>query len=263
MIPFTKASAYGNDFLIVESVAYDGNRHALTRKLCDRTHGIGADGIEWVSAGDPGVSEVTAHLINADGSDAEISGNGTRCVAAYVAHADPRRRHIRVATGAGVKVCELTSVSATTYGFSTVMGEARAQEKRTLHVSGERIDGTFVDFGNPHFVLIGNSLPENWREIARSIQALSRDFPEGVNVEFVIVESDQRIHSWFYERGAGETSSSGTGSCACSIACRLSGMIADALEVVAPGGAQTVEFRDDGVHLHGTAELICRGEAYL
>src|SRR5690242_11750454 len=122
MIPFVKASACGNDFLIIDESAYSGDRHALTVKLCDRSRGIGADGVEWMSGEESGESDVIATLINADGSDAEISGNGTRCVAAHIASKNPAQRSIRVKTGAGVKTCDLVSVSGASYGFTTAMG---------------------------------------------------------------------------------------------------------------------------------------------
>lgn len=263
MIPFSKASACGNDFLIVEESAYSGDRHALTIKLCDRTNGIGADGIEWVGKAKPGEWDATATLINADGSDAEISGNGTRCVAMYLASKNPKRRLLRIKTGAGIKPCELMSVSGNSYQFSVVMGRASVGTFRAVKLSGDvTIEGTPVDLGNPHFVITGDSLFGDWRQMAQGVQALEEEFPHGVNVEFVIVRNRSHIQVVFYERGAGETRSSGTGSCASAAACRAAGLIDDSVSVTAPGGTQTVEFVHDELILRGSAELICRGEAW-
>ena len=117
MIPFCKASACGNDFLIVEESAYSGDRHALSIKLCDRTHGIGADGVNGLGRRNRMSGDATAALINGDGSDAEISGNGTRCVAAYLVNQNPKRQLLRIKTGAGVKSCESMSVSARAISF--------------------------------------------------------------------------------------------------------------------------------------------------
>jgi diaminopimelate epimerase len=264
VIPFVKASGCGNDFLIIEESAYSGDRHALSIKLCDRTRGIGADGVEWISPGDPGESDVTATLINADGSEAEISGNGTRCVAAYIASQDPRLRSVRVKTGAGVKICDLSSINGASYGFATAMGPTWVDPLRPLKLEEEvLVEGRPVDLGNPHFVITGESLFGDWREMAQKIQAMTSEFPHGVNVEFAIVRDRRSVEAWFYERGAGETRSSGTGSCAVAAACRAAGFVDDVVDVIAPGGAQTVEFRGDDLILRGNAELICRGEAWI
>lgn len=259
MIPFVKASACGNDFLIIEENAFAGDRNALTRRFCQRTEGIGADGIEWVSSRVGNAAEVRARLINADGSDAEISGNGTRCVAAWMVERNPQLRSVCVGTGAGARACALVSISGQSFRFSTDMGAVKVGSR--LRVAG--VEGLAVDPGNPQFVVLAARLPGDWREIARRIQAQQRDFPAGVNVGFAIVETRQSMKTYFYERGAGETQSSGTGSCAAAAAAHRAGLIEDVVEVHAPGGTQTVEFRGDDVVLTGTADIICRGEAYL
>ena len=264
MIPFCKASACGNDFLIVEESAFSGDRHALSAKLCDRTDGIGADGVEWVGEAESNEWDATATLINGDGSAAELSGNGTRCVAAYLVNQNPKRQLLRIKTGAGVKSCELMSVSANSYQFSVAMGTVWVGAARALKLSEElTVEGTPVDMGNPHFVITGDSLFGDWRQIAQKVQALEGEFPHGVNVEFVIVRNRSHIQAFFYERGAGETRSSGTGSCAAAAACRSAGLIDDSVSVTTPGGTQTIEFVHDGMILRGSAELICRGEAWV
>ena len=260
MIPFVKASAYGNDFLIIEESSVSASqRHEVTRKLCHRTTGVGADGVEWLAPGVVGESDTVATLINADGSDAEVSGNGTRCVAAYLVQRSPAKRHLGIATGAGVKGCELVSIHEQTYTFAMHMGQVREVADR--EASG--VNGTFVDLGNPHFVVFVDTLPSNWREIARQVQACSAVFPRGVNVEFVTVHSRASLSAHFYERGAGETSSSGTGTCASAVAAHHAQLTNAHVEVRAPGGAQSVELRNDGIVLHGSASLICAGEAWL
>src|SRR5277367_5357749 len=127
-IPFTKASACGNDFLLVEGRHASGDLSALTRRLCDRHRGVGADGVEWLF---PDVeADVQARLINADGSEAEISGNGTRCVAAEIVSREAKKE-IVVRTGAGLKTCRLISPQEgqrddrqrSTFEFETDMGQ--------------------------------------------------------------------------------------------------------------------------------------------
>src|SRR6266852_9602355 len=117
-IPFTKASACGNDFLIVDAERATPEIHELSRRLCDRHHGVGADGVEWLLPG--GDVDAGIRLINADGSEAEISGNGTRCVAAYGCEEQGKEK-ITLQTGAGLKVCTLTKRVESDYEFETAM----------------------------------------------------------------------------------------------------------------------------------------------
>ena len=122
-IPFVKASACGNDFLLIDgSVSPPAQIHALTKRICDRHDGVGADGVEWMLPHRS--ADVEVRLINADGSEAEISGNGTRCVAAYLC-SEQGKEKITIQTGAGLKTCVLTSRNDWEYEFEIEMGEAR------------------------------------------------------------------------------------------------------------------------------------------
>ncbi len=118
-IPFVKATAYGNDFLIIRKEFQGDAPAGLTRALCDRHHGVGADGVEWLSDEDGHAARI--HLINADGSFAELSGNGTRCVAAHLV-ACGGGEDLLIATDAGSKRCQLTGRSGNRYDFLTDMG---------------------------------------------------------------------------------------------------------------------------------------------
>ena len=154
-IPFVKASACGNDFLLIDSSVLGGTMTAedvaaLTRRMCDRHEGIGADGVEWMF---PHFSvDVEIRLINADGSPAEISGNGTRCVAAYVC-AEHGKDRISILTGAGMKVCVLTSRRGSEYEFEIEMGEATVESELALKVGAGEVRGVPVSMGNPHYVV--------------------------------------------------------------------------------------------------------------
>src|SRR5689334_23564578 len=117
-IPFVKASACGNDFLIIDGMHAPSDLVAFTRNICDRHNGVGADGVEWLFPAQD--ADIRARLFNADGSEAEISGNGTRCVAAYLCSQNPRQQ-ITVRTGAGIKTCVLTARSENIYEFETAM----------------------------------------------------------------------------------------------------------------------------------------------
>jgi len=256
-IPFLKASACGNDFLIIDGTLAPANPEELTRRLCHRHDGVGADGVEWLYPA-PGV-DLEARLVNADGSAAEISGNGTRCVAAYLCSERKGERFL-IRTGAGDKLCNLTAQSGHRYEFETAMGEPQVEEQRSLKVAAGVISGVPVSMGNPHFVSFVEGFPPDGQGRASEIQA-NAIFRHGVNVEFVIVHDAHHIEVRFFERGVGETLSSGTGSSAAAAAAIATGRAQSPLRVAAVGGTQFVRW-DDQLYLRGSADLICRGEFF-
>jgi diaminopimelate epimerase len=270
VIPFIKASACGNDFLLIDlecikSAAIGGSLssdlHALTRRLCDRHEGVGADGVEWMYPHPS--ADIEIRLINADGSDAEISGNGTRCVAAYVC-ASQEKEKITIQTGAGLKTCVLTARAESEYEFEAEMGEAAVGAELALRLSGGRseVRGIPVSMGNPHYVIFVPEFVENWQTQAAEIQRSSR-FPHGVNVELVVIDGKHDVTARFFERGVGETQSSGTGSCASAVAAMAAGQAESPVRVHTPGGTQSVRKEKDRIFLRGSARLACRGEFFL
>jgi diaminopimelate epimerase len=258
-VPFVKASACGNDFLLIDAALAPSDVANFTRRICDRHDGVGADGVEWMS---PHFStDLEIRLVNADGSPAEISGNGTRCVAAYVCSTQGKER-ISILTGAGLKVCTLTGRSDSEYEFETEMGKATVDPELVLRISTGEVRGIPVSLGNPHFVIIVPEFTRNWQSQAAEIQNLAQ-FPEGVNIEYVVVDSKFDLRARFFERGAGETRSSGTGSCASAIAAMTAGRADSTVKVHAPGGTQTVRRQGDNIFLRGPAHLVCEGEFFL
>ncbi len=269
VIPFVKASACGNDFLMIDSTVLESatasgdlagqDIAALTRRICDRHEGAGADGVEWMY---PHASaDLEIRLINADGSKAEISGNGTRCVAAYVC-ASQQKERITIQTGAGLKTCTLTGRSESEYEFEIGMGEATVGTELTVQLAAEKVHGIPVSMGNPHYVVFVPQFAENWQSRAAEIQQ-SREFKQGMNVELVVIDGKHDITARFFERGVGETQSSGTGSCACAVASIATGQAQSPVRVHAPGGTQIVRQEKGEVFLRGTARLVCRGEFFL
>ena len=255
---FTKASACGNDFLIVAGADGFGDLPGLTRRLCDRHNGVGADGVEWLFP--DAEADTMARLINADGSEAEISGNGTRCVAAEIcSHSE--KREVVIRTGAGLKTCRLMERRRATFEFETAMGQAIVGEQLTIEAKSLRAVGTRVSTGNPHFVIVVETFPEDWQRQAALIQAQPQ-FPEGTNVEYVRVRGPQEIEIRIFERGVGETQSSGTGSCASAVAAISNRRVTSPVTVVAPGGMQKVRWEEQ-VYLRGPATLVCRGEFFV
>jgi diaminopimelate epimerase len=256
-IPFVKASACGNDFLLIDRTLAPEDMAAFTRHICDRHEGVGADGVEWLSPHFSADLEIT--LINADGSPAEISGNGTRCVAAYICSTQPKER-ISLLTGAGTKICSLVGRRDSEYEFEMGMGEAAVQSEMTVRIGSKQIRGIPVSMGNPHFVTFVHDLPREWQGLAGEIQRNTHFAQHGVNVEFAEPRGKHDLHVRFFERGAGETQSSGTGSCAAALAAMAIGRADSPIKVHAPGGTQTVRKEGKNIFLRGTARLICHGE---
>ena len=256
-IPFVKANACGNDFLIVEGMNPHANLSALSRKMCNRHRGVGADGVEWLFPADD--ADVHARLFNADGSEAEISGNGTRCVAAYLCAKESKEK-IVIRTGAGLKVCTLRSRKETEYEFETAMGEPQVGTELSISLPSVAVDGIPVSMGNPHCVIFVNEFSVDWKTEAAEI-VRQPQFKHGINLEFVMVRDRANIDVRFFERGVGETRSSGTGSCAAAVAAISSAKAESPLQVHAPGGVQTVRWEKE-VFLLGPAQLICRGEFF-
>jgi diaminopimelate epimerase len=271
-ISFVKAHACGNDFLIIEeSLAH--NRHAaLARKLCSRNTGIGADGIEFLDRRTDGTYFL--RLFNADGSEAELSGNGTRCVAAWLA-ASEGLQHVAFGTHGGTRTCRLLRRDGADYWIQTGMGIPRVLP-RTIEIPGiaTSIPGAMVNVGNPHFVVFIDSKSTDieaaddfsshgltWQALG-AIIAIDPLFPFGTNVEFVRVLSPTEIAFRIFERGCGPTTSSGTGTCASSAAAMVLRNTARELSAVAQGGTQQVAWptNDSEMFLTGTAEIICTGE---
>jgi diaminopimelate epimerase len=262
VIPFTKASACGNDFLIIEGMHAPSDMAGFTRRICERHSGIGADGVEWLFPDQKNEADVRARLFNADGSEAEISGNGTRCVAAYWISLNGGDA-VSVRTGAGIKQCELVSSEHGRFLFRTHMGAPMVGDEFPIKMAFGETRGVPVSMGNPHFVVFVDDFGPGWQGEAAEI-GKHHDFKHGINVEFVRVVDPGAIEVRFYERGVGETLSSGTGSCAAAVATIASKNIGSPLEVRAPGGAQRVEWSkpDGAVSLTGPAELICRGQFF-
>lgn len=258
-IPFVKASACGNDFLLIDGALAPPDIAAFTRRICDRHEGVGADGVEWMVP--HFTADVEIKLINADGSPAEISGNGTRCVAAFVCSQLGKER-ISILTGAGMKVCSLTDRRNSEYEFEIEMGDAVVSPELVLTMNGSQVHGTPVSMGNPHYVMFVRDFAADWQAHSAGIQRLPQ-FPQGVNIEWVAVDSKHDVRARFFERGAGETLSSGTGSCASAVAAIAAGFAESPVKVHAPGGTQTVRKEGSKVFLRGPARLVCSGEFFL
>jgi len=272
LIPFTKVHACGNDFLIVTEDDAQGRDWAeLTRRLCARNTGVGADGVEFFRWTGICAGHITLH--NADGSHAEISGNGTRCAAAWMALKMDARAgdEMRIETDAGLRVCRIDAVSVggiNTIDITTGMGVPAFTPCTVQLADGAEIGGVNVSMGNPHFVIVAENAEfavdgRAWQAIGAEICA-HPDFPNRTNVEFVRIVSPREVELRIFERGVGPTASSGTGTCAAAVAAIAFNGCQSPLRVVAPGGAQTVTWNDTAAELTltGPAAMIAWGEAW-
>jgi diaminopimelate epimerase len=256
-LQIVKSHAFGNDFLLLneDSAPARADRAPLARALCDRHRGIGGDGLIVFRLAGPLCASMA--LLNADGSYSEISGNGIRCLAAWLAGeagAAPGAV-ITIDTDAGSKLLELLERADAGFVFRAAMGQPEAVTRASLDVGGQLVDVVTLRVGNPQCVVLGEVTEARLHNLAAAL-AVHPHFPAGTNVELASVESPDRVRILIWERGVGPTEASGTGACAAAVAAMSYGGAAREVLVDSPGGTQRVEWRDDGLYLTGSAEII-------
>ena len=266
-IPFTKAHGAGNDFLLTWiNEAPREDRAAAARAICERHTGIGADGWLLVSQPPPGEKnyDCAIELYNSDGSLAELSGNGTRCAAAFLSDVGLAGKTVRIQTGAGIKSLELLERSGLTFAFEMNMGVPLFPEGDSISIeifSGQ-LSATIVDVGNPQCVVQVTGFESRWRDIGAEIER-HRRFPKRTNVSFIHPVDQQTLEVRFWERGAGETMSSGTGSTGAAAAALRLGLVKSPVTVVTPAGPLQLRAEGQEIYLIGPAQIIGGGEFYL
>src|SRR3954463_4716884 len=258
-IMIVKAHAFGNDFVLVESRAVQGTKNlpALAQAICARHRGIGADGLIVYSTTPSGAS---MRLVHAEGSRSEISGNGVRCLGAWIASqrgvAMPgQQAPIEIETEAGVKRLELLACEEGRYTFRASMGAPERIAREQITVAGAVVDAVTLRVGNPQCVVLGDVTSERLHTVAAGL-AVHPHFPEGTNVELAELETPGRVRILIWERGVGPTEASGTGACAAAVAAIKFAGADRSVEIASPGGVQRVEWTDDDLFLTGWAELI-------
>jgi diaminopimelate epimerase len=266
-IPFTKAHGAKNDFLL--TWAYEAPRSGLpetARAICDRNTGVGADG--WIlitPAASAGPAwQAAIRLFNADGSEPELSGNGTRCAAAFLLDSGAvPRGDVRLLTGAGVKHLHLVKSSGLCYEFEMNMGKARLdgdQVSFPLPLAAGPTEVTSVNVGNPQCAVFVDSFPADWATLGAEIERHLR-FPQRTNVSFVHAIDRHTLDVRFYERGVGVTFSSGTGSTGAVAAAMFRGLVDSPVRVLTPAGPLDLRI-DESYYLTGPAEITAGGEYY-
>ncbi|HPR40998.1 MAG TPA: diaminopimelate epimerase [Candidatus Methanofastidiosa archaeon] len=273
---FTKMEGLGNDYVYIDLFSEDmpsEDLPELARKLSDRHFGIGSDGIVLILPSD--TEDCRMRIFNSDGSEAEMCGNGVRCVAKLMY--DGGRHNagtVRIETLAGTIVARVKNRDAFLADVEVDMGEPILEAgKIPVSIEGERaiqvpigVDGeelvfTAVSMGNPHCVIFVDGIED--RMIERWGPLIERHpmFPERTNVEFVKVLDDGNIQMRVWERGAGETLACGTGACASVVACIVNGLCGHDVSVRLLGGTLRIRWQGQGpVIVNGPARIVFTGE---
>jgi diaminopimelate epimerase len=258
-IPFTKAHGDRNDFLITPAleVPPDADRASLARAICDRHTGAGADG--WIIVSPSGEADAAIELWNSDGSGSGLSGNGTRCVALYLLENHRATGNVRILTGAGLKHLRLLERRGREFVFEMNMGRPRVEE---LQSTLESADVTILNVGNPQCAVFVSDFDFDWRALGGRLEHHPR-FPHRTNVSFVQVRDPGIIDVRFWERGAGETMSSGTGSTGAAAASVARGLTRSPVQVRTPAGTLIARWENEDIFLTGPAEIVASGEFYF
>ena len=250
-----KTHAFGNDFLLMDEgeLPRQADQAGLARAVCDRHRGLGADGLLVFSQPRDWPARASMRLLNADGSRSEISGNGLRCLAAWMAMRGATA--FEVETDAGPKRLRLLAREGTRFTFSAAMGHPEQVRQERLVVGGAPVQVVTLRVGNPQCVVLGDVTEERLHGLAAAL-AVHPHFPAGTNVELAAVHSPERIRVLIWERGVGPTEASGTGACAAAVAAMSYGGAGRDVHVESPGGTQRVEWREDGLYLTGWAQVV-------
>jgi diaminopimelate epimerase len=279
-IHFTKFHGLGNDYLVIEPKDLNeiDNLNDFARRICSRHYGAGGDGIAVVSKSETEAADFRVRIFNPDGSEAALSGNGTRCAAAYLYFkrfwSGPQ---LRLHTRSGLKRYFLKQKLGTgKYVFESELGQPKFDTRSIpmsikpplekvieypLEVNGDAFPITALQMGNPNCCIFVDDFNDlDWRRVGSLIENHEL-FPDRTNVVFARVRDRQTLELRIWERGVGETTASGTCSCAGAVAAMLNEKVERKVTVVMPGGEVKIEWRDDGeVVIVGTAEVVYSGQ---
>jgi len=273
---FAKLQATGNDFVVVDARKLDRDWGEFARRVCDRHFGVGGDGL--IIAAPSSTADIRMRIFNADGSEAEMSGNGMRCLVKFAVDnglVTPRDNELDVETGAGVMRVQITTTAGRVTAVRETMGRPRLSPRDIpmaieapapvraypLQVNGRTLDITPVSMGNPHAVHFQDGAVEDFPlyELGPLVERHAL-FPNRANFEVVRVLAPGRAEMRVWERGVGETLSCGSGASAVMVAARLRELAGPALELRVPGGVLNLEWDGKGdVILSGPVEESFRG----
>lgn len=279
-IEFCKFHGFGNDYIVIEdsSLPEGADVSGLAAAMCERNTGVGADGIAVVLQCAEGEADFECRIINPDGSEAGFSGNGTRCAVAYLYFKGIwEKESLRLKTLSGVKDYTYLGRSGNSFRYLAELGKPKFASAEIPFVpdsagtelaevidhpiaAGVRnLEISCVNVGNPVCAVFVRDFDFNWRRVGKKLES-HRQFPERTNVVFVRVVDRENLEIRIWERGAAETSSSGTCSIAAAVLSAHTGKTDREVSVSAPGGTTKAVWRDDGEMLiEGTADLAFCG----
>ena len=274
-IPFTKMHGCGNDYIYVNVAQHPiDDPVAAAIKWSDRHKGIGSDGLVLIGKSSMPEADFTMRIFNADGSEAMMCGNASRCIGKYLFEKGlTTKTEIRLLTLSGIKVLYLHITDDIVESVTVDMGEP-ILEDATQFIASRGLDmGTFVSMGNPHYVIFTDDVDQ----VGEAGRALEHHpaFPQRCNIEFAHIEADGSIRTRVWERGSGITQACGTGACATAVAAALTGKAGRTSQIVMDGGTLNIEWceadRSDGgrffqknhVYMTGPAAFVFDGEAEL
>ena len=264
-IRFTKMHGCGNDYIYINMMEQKiANPQAAAIAWSDRHKGIGSDGLVLIGASPVPEADYTMHIYNADGSEAMMCGNASRCIGKYLYERGlTDKTEIRLLTLSGVKILSLHIADGVVESVTVDMGEPVLEdESQYISARGLR-QGTFVSMGNPHYVIFTDYVDQ----VSETGHALEHHpaFPQRCNIEFARVEADGSLRTRVWERGSGITMACGTGACATAVAAALTGKAGRQSQIVMDGGTLSIEWResDNHVYMTGPAAFVFDGEIDL
>lgn len=275
MIKFTKMEGLGNDYVYMDAINQKiENRSELARFVSNRNFGIGSDGLILIEKSE--VADFKMTMFNSDGSQAEMCGNGIRCVAKFVY--DKRmtdKTTLKIETLAGIKILELNVENGKVKTVRVDMGEPILEAEKIPVISTEKpvrnlilkaqdkeFSFTCVSMGNPHAITIVDDTESfDVKKYGEELE-VNKAFPRRTNVEFVQIVDKNTIKMRVWERGAGETLACGTGACATAVACNLNGLTDREVTIKLLGGDLKIEWNAENNHVYmtGPATTVFEGE---
>ena len=262
LVPFTKMHGCGNDYIYVNAMQHPiAHPQACAAAWSDRHKGIGSDGLVLIDKSPVPEADFSMRIFNADGSEALMCGNASRCIGKYLYERGlTDKTEIRLLTLSGIKALQL-HVAGNTVGRVTVdMGEPVLEAEAQFVGNRGLGKGTFVSMGNPHYVIFTDDIGQV-AETGRILECHPA-FPQRCNIEFARIELNGSIRTRVWERGSGVTMACGTGACATAVAACLTGRAGRESDIVMDGGTLHIEWResDNHVYMTGPAEFIFDGE---
>ena len=262
---FTKMHGCGNDYIYInmmEETIADPQSAAIA--LSDRHKGIGSDGLVLIDASTVPEADFSMRIFNADGSEAMMCGNASRCIGKYLYERGlTDKTEIRLLTLSGVKTLQLHVSGGIVESVTVDMLEPRFEDESQFVASRSQGNGTFVSMGNPHFVIFTDYV-DQVGETGRQLE-MHPAFPQRCNIEFACVQAYGSIRTRVWERGSGITEACGTGACATAVAAALKGKAGRKSQIVMDGGTLSIEWResDNHVYMTGPATFVFDGEIEL